>query len=182
MRRRRLGKTTSFSRWISTSSSFFSGTTEVGPTPPRSVLDRLADYRSYFAVYLHVALLFTTKIFDLYRLNWWPKRIGGRISYFFFWAVALSVGWLVHDLDLIGAGGRREDGDRGTDWERKSESQYLCVFGLPVSDPDILSLTATQRFGSRSRSRRWLALPLCASRSSNETRSVQSEILTYKEI
>lgn len=59
-----------------------------------------------------------TKIFDLYRLNWWGKKVGGAVSYGFFWLTALAIGWIVHDLDLVGKG--RKEKDRGADWERKS--------------------------------------------------------------
>ncbi|CED84477.1 Major facilitator superfamily domain, general substrate transporter [Phaffia rhodozyma] len=79
----------------------------------------------YYGLYLHVALLFMTKLFDLYRLNWWPKRIGGKASYFFFWATALCIGWSSHHFDLVGRikkflGREGSDQAGGLDWERKT--------------------------------------------------------------
>lgn len=66
-----------------------------------------------------------TAIFNLYRLNWWPRRVGGRLSYFSFWSAALAVGWAAHEVDLVDRLRRwlGRDGARGeNDWERKSAS------------------------------------------------------------
>jgi hypothetical protein len=79
-------------------------------------------------IYLATALLFITKLFDLYRLNWWPRSLGGLKSYTFFWATSLAVGFGCHWGDVFGIGRRRsmgggQDGQGDeVDWERKSRS------------------------------------------------------------
>ena len=88
----------------------------------------------YYGLYLHVALLFVTKIFDLYRLNWWPSRIGGRLSYAFFWCSALVIGWAAHEVDLVERLRRWTGRERSNyDWERKSfwTTLTFCTMGLP---------------------------------------------------
>lgn len=70
--------------------------------------------------------MFVTALFGLYRLNWWPSRLGGKVSYFFFWIGSLLFGLVLHQFDLLGVRGRwdrRKDtgGSHavGQDWERK---------------------------------------------------------------
>jgi hypothetical protein len=81
-------------------------------------------------IYLATALLFITKLFDLYRLNWWPRSLGGLKSYTFFWATSLAVGFGCHWGDVFGIGRRRsmgggQDGQGDeVDWERKSRSTF----------------------------------------------------------
>jgi hypothetical protein len=94
----------------------------------------------YYGLYLHVALLFITKIFDLYRLNWWPKRIGGRLSYAFFWCTALAIGWAAHEVDLVERLRRwtGRDGQRDNyDWERKTfwTTLTFCTMAFPYVLP-----------------------------------------------
>ncbi|BGP16938.1 hypothetical protein JCM10213v2_004946 [Rhodosporidiobolus nylandii] len=78
----------------------------------------------YYGTYLAIALVFVTKLFDLYRLNWWPSTLGGSVSYTFFWSLALAVGYLLHHFDLDGFGRRtRSRHPRPSDewdWERKT--------------------------------------------------------------
>ncbi|GAA6017199.1 hypothetical protein JCM11491_001849 [Sporobolomyces phaffii] len=86
----------------------------------------------YYGAYLAVALVFVTKLFDLYRLNWWPSSLGGAFWYTLFWVTSLSIGFLLHKFDLDGFGRRshsRHGGDSGEtdptnpnswDWERKT--------------------------------------------------------------
>ncbi|BEJ10737.1 hypothetical protein CspHIS471_0101590 [Cutaneotrichosporon sp. HIS471] len=75
----------------------------------------------YFGAYLAVALFFITNLFSLYRLNWWPSRLGGKAMYFLMWAVTLAIGLLAHHLDLFGLHARwRDKPDEGFDWERKT--------------------------------------------------------------
>lgn len=59
-------------------------------------------------------------------VNWWPRRLGGTVSYCFFWSGALIVGTLVHYFDIFGIQrkrrqrtGRTPHGD-AIDWERKT--------------------------------------------------------------
>ncbi|KAG9067063.1 hypothetical protein KI688_012975 [Linnemannia hyalina] len=50
----------------------------------------------YYGFYNAVALLLITKIFNIYSLNWWPKRLGGLTSYFIFWLSTQLMGILVY--------------------------------------------------------------------------------------
>ncbi|KAL8293646.1 hypothetical protein RQP46_000347 [Phenoliferia psychrophenolica] len=88
----------------------------------------------YYGIYLAWALIFVTKLFDLYRLNWWPTTLGGSVSYFVFWIVPLLVGLLLHAFELDGFGTRRhgaaKPGDRARsnyDWERKTTWVALAL-------------------------------------------------------
>jgi hypothetical protein len=91
--------------------------------------------RNFTGIYLSAALLFITKLFDLYRLNWWPRSLGGLTCYVFFWATSLAVGFGCHWADIFGIGRRRARWDEGggggsgeddeVDWERKSEYDHL---------------------------------------------------------
>ncbi|WVR09431.1 hypothetical protein IAU60_006498 [Kwoniella sp. DSM 27419] len=77
----------------------------------------------YFGMYLAVALFFITNLFSLYRLNWWPSRLGGKLSYSLSWSATLLVGLVAHHLDLFGMRKRRKgQGEKidGVDWERKT--------------------------------------------------------------
>ncbi|GAA5952906.1 hypothetical protein JCM3765_003002 [Sporobolomyces pararoseus] len=90
----------------------------------------------YYGAYLAVALVFVTKLFDLYRLNWWPSSLGGAFWYTLFWITSLFIGFLLHRFDLDGFGRRshhsrsghpRGGGDDSDptnpdswDWERKT--------------------------------------------------------------
>ncbi|GAA6004213.1 uncharacterized protein JCM10292_007293 [Rhodotorula paludigena] len=91
----------------------------------------------YYGIYLAIALIFVTKLFDLYRLNWWPAALGGTASYVFFWLLSLSVGFLLHHFDLDGFG-RRTRSHRPEaqewDWERKTTWVLLAfaTMALPA--------------------------------------------------
>ncbi|KAI1303948.1 hypothetical protein EDD11_005264 [Mortierella claussenii] len=50
----------------------------------------------YYGFYNAVALLLITKIFNIYSLNWWPKKLGGITSYFIFWLSTQLMGILVY--------------------------------------------------------------------------------------
>ncbi|KAF8932536.1 hypothetical protein BGZ58_006999 [Dissophora ornata] len=50
----------------------------------------------YYGFYNAIALLLITKIFNIYSLNWWPKALGGLISYFIFWLSTQLMGILVY--------------------------------------------------------------------------------------
>ncbi|CAD6581455.1 MAG: hypothetical protein CYPHOPRED_001578 [Cyphobasidiales sp. Tagirdzhanova-0007] len=80
----------------------------------------------YYGAYLAVALIWVTCLFNLYRLNWWPRRLGGTISYIFFWTGALCIGTFIHYFDTFGIqkhrrqrNGKTHAGDT-VDWERKT--------------------------------------------------------------
>ncbi|SCV69809.1 BQ2448_1203 [Microbotryum intermedium] len=94
---------------------------------------------SDYGIYLAVALIFVTKLFDLYRLNWWPSSLGGSFSYLFFWSLSLLIGFLLHHWDLDGLGRRSRQGidrppsDRDEwDWERKTTWVALAFFCMTL--------------------------------------------------
>jgi hypothetical protein len=90
-------------------------------------------------MYLAVALFFITNLFSLYRLSelitlgessvpadaadWWPKALGGKVSYALSWGTTLLLGLGSHHLDLFNLRRRWESRDpsNDVDWERKSE-------------------------------------------------------------
>ncbi|OWZ70472.1 hypothetical protein AYX14_04154 [Cryptococcus neoformans] len=77
----------------------------------------------YFGMYLAVALFFITNLFSLYRLNWWPSRLGGKLSYALSWSFTLLIGLLAHHLDLFYLRKRwkgRDPGGDDVEWERKT--------------------------------------------------------------
>ncbi|KAK6910838.1 hypothetical protein I203_104872 [Kwoniella mangroviensis CBS 8507] len=78
----------------------------------------------YFGMYLAVALFFITNLFSLYRLNWWPSKLGGKLSYALTWSSTLLLGLAAHHLDLFRLRKRWESNkdpvDGGVDWERKT--------------------------------------------------------------
>lgn len=90
-------------------------------SPADLVLSRL-DYGGYVAI----ALIFVTKLFDLFRLNWWPRTLGGSVSYVSFWSLALIVGYLLHKFRLDGLRPTQQRGD--FDWQRKT-TWVLLAFG-----------------------------------------------------
>ncbi|GAA5891660.1 hypothetical protein JCM6882_006159 [Rhodosporidiobolus microsporus] len=90
----------------------------------------------YYGAYLAIALVFVTKLFDLYRLNWWPSSLGGSISYTFFWLLSLSLGLLLHLFDLDGFGrrtrSRRPRPSDEWDWERKTTWVLLAFVAMSM--------------------------------------------------
>ncbi|GAA5826556.1 hypothetical protein JCM11251_002426 [Rhodosporidiobolus azoricus] len=90
----------------------------------------------YYGAYLAIALVFITKLFDLYRLNWWPTSLGGSISYTFFWLLSLSIGLLLHYFDLDGFGrrtrSRRPRPSDEWDWERKTTWVLLAFAAMSM--------------------------------------------------
>ncbi|KAM0789179.1 hypothetical protein ACM66B_000027 [Microbotryomycetes sp. NB124-2] len=93
---------------------------------------------AYYGIYLAVALIFITKLFDLYRLNWWPSTLGGSVSYLMFWSLSLLVGFLLHHFDLDGLGRRshsdprRKHDETSFDWERKTTWVLLAFFAMTL--------------------------------------------------
>lgn len=57
----------------------------------------------YYGIYVGVALIYITQLFGLYRLNWWPAALGAKTSYTFFWVGSLVAGWVLHEMDVLGA-------------------------------------------------------------------------------
>ncbi|GAA5886799.1 hypothetical protein JCM16303_005707 [Sporobolomyces ruberrimus] len=103
----------------------------------------------YYGAYLAVALVFVTKLFDLYRLNWWPSSLGGAFWYTLFWTTSLSIGFLLHKFNLDGFGRRSHSrhGDHETDptnpdswdWERKTT--WILLAFATMSMPALACFT-----------------------------------------
>lgn len=56
--------------------------------------------------------------------DWWPSRLGGKLSYTLSWSLTLLIGLLTHHLDLFYLRKRwkgRDPGDDDVEWERKSK-------------------------------------------------------------
>lgn len=78
----------------------------------------------YYGLYCAVGLLWITQLFTLYRLNWWPKKLGAKVSYLFFWLASICTGYGLHELDLhrrprVGDGDWDWEGD-DVQWQRKT--------------------------------------------------------------
>lgn len=67
----------------------------------------------YYGIYCAVGLLWITQLFTLYRLNWWPKALGAKISYTFFWIASLAAGYGLHEIDLYRRRRQRDPGVPG---------------------------------------------------------------------
>lgn len=52
----------------------------------------------YYGLYVAVALVYITQLFSLYRLNWWPAKLGAKTSYSAFWLLSIGAGYMVHRL------------------------------------------------------------------------------------
>jgi len=50
----------------------------------------------YYGFYNLVGLLWITKLFNLYSLNWWPPSLGGAVSYFLFWSLSVVLGAVIY--------------------------------------------------------------------------------------
>ncbi|ORX99749.1 hypothetical protein K493DRAFT_212260 [Basidiobolus meristosporus CBS 931.73] len=50
----------------------------------------------YYGFYNAIALIFITQIFILYSLNWWPRSMGGVLSYIVSWLFSIGVGTLIY--------------------------------------------------------------------------------------
>jgi hypothetical protein len=113
----------------------------------------------YYGAYLAVALVWITCLFNLYRckfspvpasrlvrltgyrlVNWWPRRLGGTISYISFWLGALITGAVIYYYDIFGVQkhrrqrtGKTHAGDP-VDWERKTfwVTLAFATMGMPA--------------------------------------------------
>ncbi|OZJ04988.1 hypothetical protein BZG36_01742 [Bifiguratus adelaidae] len=50
----------------------------------------------YYGIYNAIGLLFVTKLFSIYALNWWPKALGGLLSFLLFWSLTEGVGVVLY--------------------------------------------------------------------------------------
>ncbi|CAJ0823947.1 15374_t:CDS:2 [Entrophospora sp. SA101] len=83
----------------------------------------------YYGFYNAIALLMITKVFDLYSLNWWPKKLGGVSAYTMFWLLSLAGGVLIYEF---------------TEFERYNMTWVLLTF-LTMCMPLIVAFTVIRR-------------------------------------
>lgn len=50
----------------------------------------------FYGIYNAIGLLWITKLFNLFSVNWWPQNLGGVASFFLFWSISLAVGSLTY--------------------------------------------------------------------------------------
>lgn len=50
----------------------------------------------FYGIYNAVGLLWITKLFNLFSVNWWPPNLGGPLSFLLFWSVSLAIGSLAY--------------------------------------------------------------------------------------
>lgn len=50
----------------------------------------------YYGLYNAVGLLWITKLFNLFSVNWWPRNLGGFWSFCLFWSVSILVGSMAY--------------------------------------------------------------------------------------
>lgn len=99
----------------------------------------------YFGCYVAVALIFVTQLFTLYRLNWWPKKLGAKCSYLFFWSMSLCAGYLVHKYMPIQHQKYLPGNDGEREWQLKTE-WVLLTFGT-MSMPAFACFIGLRRSG-----------------------------------
>ncbi|KAH9813758.1 hypothetical protein DFH28DRAFT_895467 [Melampsora americana] len=84
----------------------------------------------YFGFYLFIGLMFITKLFDLYRLNWWPKKLGATFTYILTWAGIIGLGVGLHQFNFINGYQAGKGKEWNYDWERKTSWVVLEFFGM----------------------------------------------------
>ncbi|ORX81347.1 hypothetical protein K493DRAFT_241981 [Basidiobolus meristosporus CBS 931.73] len=50
----------------------------------------------YYGFYNAIALIFITQVFILYSLNWWPRSVGGVLSYIVSWLFSTGIGTIIY--------------------------------------------------------------------------------------
>lgn len=109
----------------------------------------------YYGVYAAVALVYITQLFSLYRLNWWPAKLGAKTSYSIFWLLSITAGYFLHhfrfDSLMVGPTSSNEPegemGVEGTTWMSpmttlsissipaiSSTARFLTTFGTDLDD------------------------------------------------
>lgn len=85
----------------------------------------------FFGGYVASSLLFVTSLFNLFRVNWWPKALGGKLSYATFWSLTLGFGALIHRFNLFGA---RNLSNNDTTVQALNSAAWtlLAVFGMSL--------------------------------------------------
>ncbi|PWN31165.1 hypothetical protein BDZ90DRAFT_230155 [Jaminaea rosea] len=127
---------------------------------PRSAASTTTDANFYFfllfyyGLYLSVALVYITQLFSLYRLNWWPARLGAKTSYSIFWLLSIGAGFLLHRLrfdSLTAPGGSSDNDDDAQDddddiqWQRKTLWVTLAFASMAM--PALVCLIGLRRSG-----------------------------------
>lgn len=75
----------------------------------------------FYGLYNAIGLLWITKLFNLFAINWWPASVGGVMSFLLFWSISLAVGSLTYIV--------REDW--GT-WTLTWSTLTLCTMLGPI--------------------------------------------------
>lgn len=101
----------------------------------------------YFGVYVAVALIFMTQLFTLYRLNWWPRAIGARVSYTFFWLMSLICGYLIHRCTLPRPQEDPSSTLRPQDQEWQLKTEWVLLTFATMSMPALVCLIGLRRSG-----------------------------------
>ncbi|KAI8376003.1 uncharacterized protein BYT42DRAFT_594103 [Radiomyces spectabilis] len=50
----------------------------------------------YYGIYNAIALFLITKLFSIYALNWWPKCLGAKCTFAFFWLESQGLAVIMH--------------------------------------------------------------------------------------
>lgn len=103
---------------------------DTDPTAPRNV-NFPFFLLWFFGGYLCASLLFITALFNLFRVNWWPKALGGKLSYLSFWALTLAIGAFMHHFNIFGA---RNLSNNDTTVQALNSAAWtlLAVFGMSL--------------------------------------------------
>lgn len=101
----------------------------------------------YFGVYVAVALVFMTQLFTLYRLNWWPRAIGARVSYAFFWVMSLVGGYIIHRCTPPRPQEDPSSTLRPDDQEWQLKTEWVLLTFATMSMPALVCLIGLRRSG-----------------------------------
>ncbi|KAG2193652.1 hypothetical protein INT47_011673 [Mucor saturninus] len=55
----------------------------------------------YYGLYNALALFLITKLFSIYALNWYPKRLGAKVTFALFWLVSQSIGVVFYYIPMV---------------------------------------------------------------------------------
>lgn len=109
----------------------------------------------YYGIYCAVGLIYITQLFSLYRLNWWPRALGARKSYAFFWVLSITAGFMMHrfKLDTLPSLGGTwwlpddQDDPEGhrIQWQRKTPWVGLAFSTMAM--PALVCFTGLRRSG-----------------------------------
>ena len=101
----------------------------------------------YFGIYVAVALVFITQLFTLYRLNWWPRAIGARVSYAFFWVMSLFCGYIIHKCTPSRPQDDPSSIARPDNQEWQLKTEWVLLTFATMSMPALVCLMGLRRSG-----------------------------------